>query len=89
MTAALHPARSVERRSTGSYRTEEVTAVRARADTRRNFSHLRDARGQAMVEYALILALIAVIAFGLVGAVGDATVDLYTDIGNEIHGFFD
>ena len=38
-----------------------------------------------MVEYALILALIAVVAFGLVGAVGDATVDLYSDITDVVH----
>ena len=38
-----------------------------------------------MVEYSLILALIAVVAFGLVGAVGDAAVDLYTEAADAIH----
>ena len=41
-----------------------------------------------MVEYALILVLIAVVAFGIVGAVGDATLDLYTDIGDAIDAIF-
>ena len=41
-----------------------------------------------MVEYSLILALVAVVAFGLVGAVGNETVDLYTKIGDAIHAFF-
>ena len=41
-----------------------------------------------MVEYALILVLIAVVAFGIVGAVGDATLDLSTDIGDAIDAIF-
>jgi Flp pilus assembly pilin Flp len=50
-----------------------------------NFPDCRGESGVAMTEYALILALITVVAFGLVGAVGDATVDLYTDIADVVH----
>jgi Flp pilus assembly pilin Flp len=70
---------------TGSYRTREVTAVAALAKRRWKFTHYHDERGAAMVEYSLIVALIAVVAFGLVGAVGDATVDLYTETRDAIH----
>jgi Flp pilus assembly pilin Flp len=80
-------ARSVERRH-GFFRTSEVTAVRQPAHPKRRIIDPRDERGTAMVEYSLILALIAVVAFGLVGAVGNETVDLYTKIGDAIHAFF-
>lgn len=53
-----------------------------------DFPRIRDEGGVAMVEYALILFLIAVVAFGLVGAVGNATLDLYSDIGNAVHEIF-
>jgi Flp pilus assembly pilin Flp len=78
---------------TGFFRTNEVTAVRrpAHPRLRHPLGHtieLRDERGTAMVEYSLILALVAVVAFGLVGAVGQETLDIYTRIGNAIHAFF-
>jgi Flp pilus assembly pilin Flp len=84
VTAALHPRLGVLSGGTGFFRTSEVTAVRRPVDIRRKFTHLRDEAGVAMVEYSLIIALIAVVAFGLVGAVGDATIDLYTDIRDAI-----
>jgi Flp pilus assembly pilin Flp len=73
---------------TGFFRTSEVTAVRQPAHPKRRIIDPRQERGTAMVEYSLILALIAVVAFGLVGAVGNETVDLYTKIGDAIHAFF-
>lgn len=86
MAAALHPARSVERRSNGSYRIKEITAVRVQTDSTPN--DFRDERGQAMIEYSLILALVAVVAFGLVGAIGIDTNNLYTGIRDAIHAIF-
>jgi Flp pilus assembly pilin Flp len=38
-----------------------------------------------MVEYSLLLALVALLGFGLAGAVGADTLDLYTQIGDAIH----
>lgn len=73
---------------TGSLRTREVTAVLRPAHRTGQDIHYRDEAGQAMVEYALIVALVAVVAFGLVGAVGQETLDIYTRIGNAIHAFF-
>ena len=80
--SSSHP--EVERRS-GSPTALESLAVRTPAKTFGDLPLHRDERGNAMTEYALILALIAVVAFGLVGAVGDATLDLYTDISNVVH----
>lgn len=73
---------------TGSFRTREVTAVRRAAHLIGHTIQYREERGTAMVEYSLILALVAVVAFGLVGAVGNETLDIYTKIGNAIHAFF-
>jgi Flp pilus assembly pilin Flp len=86
VAAALHPARSVERRSNGSYRTKEITAVRVHTDITPN--DFRDERGQAMIEYSLIVALVTVVAFGLVGAIGIDTSNLYAGIRDEIHAIF-
>jgi Flp pilus assembly pilin Flp len=73
---------------TGFFRTSEVTAVRRSAHPKGRIIDPRDERGVAMVEYSLILALVAVVAFGLVGAVGSETLDIYTKIGDAIHAFF-
>jgi len=73
---------------TGSFRTREVTAVRRPAHPIWHVIQNRDERGTAMVEYSLILALVSVVAFGLVGAVGNETLDIYTRIGNAIHAMF-
>lgn len=45
------------------------------------FTHLTDTRGAAMVEYALLLALIAVVAIGALEALGTSV--------NQIFGFLD
>jgi Flp pilus assembly pilin Flp len=36
--------------------------------------------GQAMVEYALILALVSVAAIAVLGPIGDAIVDILNDV---------
>jgi Flp pilus assembly pilin Flp len=93
VAAALHLRLGVLSGGTGFFRTNEVTAVRRPAHPRHlhptgHTIELRDERGTAMVEYSLVLALVAVVAFGLVGAVGQETLDIYTRIGNAIHAFF-
>jgi Flp pilus assembly pilin Flp len=59
--------------------------VPVRADTTSNIPDYRDERGVAMVEYSLLLALVALVAFALASVVGADTLDLYTQIGNAIH----
>ena len=41
---------------------------------------LRSRQGQTMVEYALILVLVAIAAIVILGTMGDAIVTVFTDI---------
>ena len=47
---------------------------------------LRDEEGQALVEYALILALIAVFAIGALQALGGSVADTLNSIASAIAG---
>jgi pilus assembly protein Flp/PilA len=47
---------------------------------------LRDEEGQALVEYALILALIAVFAIGALQALGTSVADTLTAIASAVAG---
>ena len=44
----------------------------------------RDEEGQALVEYALILALIAVVSIVILGTLGDQVAQVFTDISNQL-----
>jgi pilus assembly protein Flp/PilA len=44
----------------------------------------RDERGQGLAEYALILALIAVLAIAAVTFLGDQIQDILSNVGNSI-----
>lgn len=59
--------------------------MRTRADITPNSIDRRDERGAAMVEYSLLLALVALVAFSVASAVGADALNLYTQIGNAIH----
>ena len=63
----------------------ESLAVRHPANPPGELPRHRDENGQGMVEYALILFLVAIVGLALVGAVGEDTLDLYTDISNAVH----
>lgn len=45
---------------------------------------LKDEEGQGMTEYALILALIAVVVIGILGALGTSVSDVFTTISGAI-----
>jgi pilus assembly protein Flp/PilA len=51
-----------------------------------NRAQVRDEEGQALVEYALILALIAVFAIGALQALGTSVSDTLTSIASAIAG---
>jgi pilus assembly protein Flp/PilA len=53
-----------------------VAALRARA---------RDERGQGMVEYGLILVLIAIIVIVILSVVGQQTNNLFSNVGNGLN----
>lgn len=45
---------------------------------------LKDRKGQTLVEYALLLALIAIIVIAVVTVLGQKTNNVYSTIGNKI-----
>jgi pilus assembly protein Flp/PilA len=47
--------------------------------------HLRSDRGASLVEYALLVALIALACFAAVEGLGNATSDGYSEIGSSFH----
>lgn len=51
-----------------------------------NRAQVRDEEGQALVEYALILALIAVFAIGALQALGGSVADTLNSIASAIAG---
>jgi Flp pilus assembly pilin Flp len=52
------------------------------------FTRFRDERGSAMAEYALILALVTLLGIAGLSAVGDASVSLYSGIGDAFEAIF-
>lgn len=46
----------------------------------------RDDRGASLVEYALLLALIAIVAFVAIEFLGGETSSMYSDMGNSFNG---
>jgi Flp pilus assembly pilin Flp len=76
--------KDVERRSTGSYGTEKATAVREPAVRTWKFTRYRDEQGTALVEYSLLLGLIALLAIPFLAAIGTDTLDLYDAIKDAI-----
>ena len=65
--------------------TMAFTQVRAMIGT---FAHrvVRNERGASMVEYALLLALIAVACITAVSLLGNQASDKFTDVGDKISG---
>jgi len=47
---------------------------------------LKDKKGQGMVEYALIIGLIAIVVMGALGLMGDGIKDKFDAIVNELNG---
>lgn len=45
---------------------------------------LNDEEGQGMVEYGIIVALIAVVVIGAVKVLGEKTSDTFTNVSNEV-----
>lgn len=72
----------------GVLRVEEVAAVRAVQVITRSFTRYRDERGSAMTEYALILALVTIIGMAGLSVVGDASMSLYSGIGDAFEAIF-
>ncbi len=46
----------------------------------------KDEKGAALVEYALLLALIAVVCIVAIGLLGDSAEDKFTSVADEISG---
>lgn len=44
----------------------------------------RDEEGQGLVEYALILLLVAIAVVALLGLLGDQLLDVFSDVANEL-----
>jgi Flp pilus assembly pilin Flp len=55
---------------------------------KRNFTRYRDERGSAMAEYALILALVTLVGIAGLSVVGDASMSLYSGIGDALETIF-
>jgi pilus assembly protein Flp/PilA len=47
---------------------------------------MRDLRGQTLVEYGLLLALIAIIVIGALLVIGPIISQIYFNVGNELNG---
>jgi pilus assembly protein Flp/PilA len=47
---------------------------------------IKSERGATMVEYALMVALIAVVALGMVALLGEGVRDTFGDIANQVPG---
>ncbi len=46
----------------------------------------KEEKGQGLVEYALIIALIAVLCIASIGGVHQAVIDVFTDIATKLTG---
>jgi Flp pilus assembly pilin Flp len=55
---------------------------------RPSLTRYRAERGSAMVEYALLLALVTLIGIAGLASVGDASKSLYTGIGDALESIF-
>jgi len=53
---------------------------------RRVYKNLRQQRGQGMVEYGLIIAVIAIVVLVALTPLGTALADVFTNIVNSIRG---
>jgi len=49
-------------------------------------SFVRNEEGQDLLEYALLVALIALVAFGAVQAAGSSVNDIFTSIADDLAG---
>ena len=49
-------------------------------------SHVKSERGASLVEYALLVALIAVVCIAAVTTLGKEAADKFSDVGNSIGG---
>ena len=47
-------------------------------------SHIKSERGASLVEYALLVALIAVVCIAAVTTLGKSAADKFSDVGNSI-----
>ena len=47
-------------------------------------SRIRDERGASLVEYALLLALIAVVCIGAITLIGDSAKSKLSDVGSQV-----
>jgi len=61
---------------------KEVNTLRPLAGTILRLLHRGDEDGQTLVEYALLLALIALVVFIAVFVLGDVVAGFFTDFGN-------
>lgn len=61
----------------------QSTVLRLRAAASQRFDQ-REERGASLVEYALLLALIAVVCVGAVSVLGNSTIEPYSQLGSQL-----
>lgn len=89
MAAALHSTRVSSGGPRVSYRKGEASEVTKLATKQWDVRRLRDERGAAMTEYALLLFLVSIVGFVGVVAVGGGESSLFTHLQDALETIFD